>query len=380
MRSTLLLNDITCVDLALYTPTLDTFNVKGYSYMVTVKVTGEVEPNEGVVVDFGTLKRDIKNIIDNGHPNLQYGKHGIDHKIVVPIASEYGNPQEVARNFIQKFITVPEDAICAIPFTNSESLQTSKLGYTLEYFIKSMLSIVYPDLTFSVYLSNKHVNERVLNQLFCSVSWGQSHSFYFNYCHGLPNSTSKGCQNIAHGHRSLICLKTLSTPTYMSSMEVSVIKVLNKLFQHHSEHIPLYFVAKPNINLVGVDYTCSRGSMHMDTAVSGMRVIALEDTTAEYLIRFIDRLFVVASYMIDFSPIVTLGSIEEYRLHFIYQKRLYSETELLAVLQNLLTSQDFIDDIMLLDDETVSAYLSRIGILEIYMSEGLQKGVISKHT
>ena len=69
----LFLSDLTVVDHAYID---DSGNVVGGSFNPTFYVAGNVDPVEQVVVDFSTIKKDIKNIIDSR-------LIGFDHKLWV---------------------------------------------------------------------------------------------------------------------------------------------------------------------------------------------------------------------------------------------------------------------------------------------------------
>ena len=48
----------------------------GFSFNVSIQLTGELDPDESVIVDFGQLKKDLKNAIDS----IEYG---YDHKCIM---------------------------------------------------------------------------------------------------------------------------------------------------------------------------------------------------------------------------------------------------------------------------------------------------------
>lgn len=74
-QSTLFIGNLTTIDYAYIHPTR--YTIKGGSLNLSVEVTGDIEPVENVVVDFGTIKKKIKSLIDDK-------EEGFDHKLWVP--------------------------------------------------------------------------------------------------------------------------------------------------------------------------------------------------------------------------------------------------------------------------------------------------------
>lgn len=199
LNSSIVLNEITVIDHAF----IDSFGImSGGSLFLSVVVTGKVDGFENVVVDFSQLKKIIKGHIDSR-------TSGFDHKLW--ITNDFGKNDELSK-FVYRSdlgradivtsafeISVPIDALRVIDCNyNNQGLSAEISAY-----LDICLAGDYPDLDLKteVYLSNTprilsgdSSSEFIVNNSYCM----------FNYVHGLKNSTSWACQNIAHGHRSFI--------------------------------------------------------------------------------------------------------------------------------------------------------------------------------
>jgi len=76
MKSSIFLNAVTVIDHAYINH--DGLIIGG-SFLASFLVTGETDPLEKVVVDFSTLKKDIKNLIDRH--TYYNNSNGYDHKL-----------------------------------------------------------------------------------------------------------------------------------------------------------------------------------------------------------------------------------------------------------------------------------------------------------
>lgn len=188
-KSTLFLQNVTQIDYA----EIDTkrWMPVGCSTHLNVKVTGVVDSHEQVVVDFSKLKSSIKKLID-------HKTKGFDHKLWVPydlatshrdveIYDEDGEIQIITPHFET---VVPNDAIRYVDKRNI-------CGY-IESFLDNELKMIYPNVQIK---TNVWVNPEpwIPPQM-------KNHALYFNYVHGLKNSSSWGCQNINHGHLSWVAI------------------------------------------------------------------------------------------------------------------------------------------------------------------------------
>jgi hypothetical protein len=207
-KCSIFLNNITCIDHAYMNQ--NTNCISGGSFLASFLVSGEVEGDEQVVVDFSTLKKDIKNIVD-------CRENGFDHKLWVHpdewlrvefyTAATYGSdfvedevPQERVLLYSQGVdFDLPRNSIHyfaykARPYKGNFAEQEMYEKLIAEH-VEAELKKRYPSVEVTCFLSAKpdyfpteHLSLREM----------------FRYTHGLKNSTSWACQNIAHGHLSFI--------------------------------------------------------------------------------------------------------------------------------------------------------------------------------
>lgn len=201
--STLFIGSVTTIDYAYVHSTKLT--IVGGSLNLSVEVTGNIEPVENVVVDFGTIKNKIKHLIDDK-------EEGFDHKIWVP--EKHGDIDDF------ESWTVPgkvEDyeRIAMFPFGDGRMVVSTPLftlacprnaikvckcdsiliSDSIRDYLEEKLNIEYPNsaIKVKVLLTDRPV---LPHDNF------PGNEISFTYVHGLKNSTSWGCQNIAHGHKS----------------------------------------------------------------------------------------------------------------------------------------------------------------------------------
>lgn len=191
--STLFLNKITVIDHALIN---QEGLIKGGSYNLSVKVSGEVKGEEQVVVDFSKLKSSIKHLIDDN-------ERGYDHKLWfirgysdgdVVISSEGG----VSIKTPSCEMNIPENALKVFYSEYSWESLIQTVEVELENYLTYFLNELYPDINIKVSVS---LDED------CYVPNDSVDVVEFRYIHGLKNSSSWGCQNIGHGHLSFIAFE-----------------------------------------------------------------------------------------------------------------------------------------------------------------------------
>lgn len=238
-RQTIFLNNVTVADFAW----VDTLGVPhGESVRLKFEVTGNVEQNsesEQVVCDFSTIKSRLKKVIDDA-------VEGIDHKLVVPCVLVDDKPSPIVGEVIRKSVRpnsgaktpfvytyknpvftceLPDDAICfvfPIPVVGEEvngvNLVKSYLNTTLRNHFPEFSIVTHLDCEF--------------NAPTVDSSYIKSGLKTMTYTHGLPTSTSYGCQNILHGHRSYLQLVSISKRFVNSEYESRVEKLANVMAEH----------------------------------------------------------------------------------------------------------------------------------------------------
>ena len=182
MNSTLFFNNITCIDHAF----VDNIgNIVGGSYHPIITVKGKVTEDESVVVDFSSGKKQMKSIID--HDN---GEIGLDHKLwIIP-----GYSACMTKNYSDTHyeIETRNGSRVVLPKTDVHIVSGNFTGSVMQTVATDISSILSQQMT-------EYEFDVELTQIPFSVT---QNPMMFRYSHGLKNSTSYGCKNIAHGHLS----------------------------------------------------------------------------------------------------------------------------------------------------------------------------------
>jgi 6-pyruvoyl-tetrahydropterin synthase len=179
-------------------------------------VEGELSAEEQVVGDFSAVKKEIKDLIDDK-------ESGFDHKLWVDtdvFTLEVGNDQGIAtgkqevRLQTDYFtLSVPANALRRTP--GLLDCAPRQYGWVALSNNISRLLADYLNIRFSEagrsYRVSVHVPMPTAIDLsgigaHYGISMRQFDTLLFSYTHGLPKSSSWGCQNILHGHTSFVTL------------------------------------------------------------------------------------------------------------------------------------------------------------------------------
>ena len=299
MKSSLLLSNITCLDHAVLT----TEGICGGSYMVSVEVSGETTSDEHVVVDFGTIKKTLKAIIDDP-------EHGMDHKLWITdkdLAHSTSSTMEPSLICVpvvgtEAYMIVPRNALHVLRDATSIEL-------SLSLYLQERLRLQYPGVTVDkVHLSTKAVLSYMPGITLDNGPQWTSHPEYFRYAHGLKDSTSWGCQNIAHGHLSYLQLvhrlPTVYKPDHCESM-----LALSNLAKRISEDLnDTYFVAACNADNddpYRVSYQSrDRGQFTLELPRNAKVVYLHVETTIEYIVEYVHEVYGQELYDLGVSRII----------------------------------------------------------------------------
>ena len=172
----LFLDNLTVIDFSY----LDNMRgVVGESWIVDIELIGGLD-DQGMVFDFGHVKKQIKQFIDNE----------IDHRLLVPTLSS-GYHSNFENNILHiEFPLIAEGLIShqspkdAVLLIDSPVIDANSIAIDLQHRIKALL----PD----------NVTEVLIN-----LRNEQIDGAYYHYTHGLQKHLGQ-CQRIAHGHRSRI--------------------------------------------------------------------------------------------------------------------------------------------------------------------------------
>lgn len=172
-KGRLIVNNITQIDCAVVD---QKGNLKGASYNVTALVSGGWDKDEQVIVDFSKIKKTLKELIDDK-------EYGFDHKLLVETELDYW---------------IEEDFIFGNESYYNDNLFVKGDGHSF--------NLNFNEKVLSDYLSQKTglKIEIVLDEEPLLSYFNKDELFAFRYTHGLKNSSSFGCQNILHGHKSFI--------------------------------------------------------------------------------------------------------------------------------------------------------------------------------
>ena len=280
-ESRIFLDAVSCVDHAYID---STGAIVGGSYHPNFIVSGKPDPVEKVVVDFSTIKKDIKTAIDKHEPNIY--TNGFDHKLwiieglsnVIRLDFLNGGEQVIIETPIVT-LRAPTDAVKYIStkhYTVTSFIDT--IGQAFQSHILNTLDVKYPKVGIDVQCNNTAFPHLPLQ-----------HNPYrtFRYTHGLKDSTSYGCQNVAHGHLSFIQLFG-DNVSYDDNDELCSI-IARELDN-------TMFVRKENAITTGtlftVVYTTDRGTFRLDVDTDAMKVVVLPtETTVEFLAAYVVHQF-----------------------------------------------------------------------------------------
>lgn len=273
-RSTMFLNNVTAID---YSYIDETGWVQGGSLNPHFTVSGEIDPVENVVIDFSTVKKIMKEVID--------GKEtGFDHKLWFVEAVSQGKVIETEDGYrvetAKVTIEVPKNALKVIPtLDESYHIFDREVGAAIEREVAAELNHLYPTANIEVAVQ--------LKPEFIGSSFTSAGMHPFRYVHGLKNSTSWGCQNIAHGHYSYISADTQD--------EFATNLLLSKIANYFDNAV---FIWKENCketdDNIYVHYETERGKFKMviDKKHPYTKSIFMnEETTVENIVEMIGKQF-----------------------------------------------------------------------------------------
>ena len=289
-QATMFLNDLSVVDHAY----IDlTGNVVGGSYNPSFLVSGKIDPVEKVVVDFSTIKKTLKKLIDHNDTGFDHKcwviegmskcKIEVDGSVVTDYSlldSDHFNTTAVVKITTQSLImTAPKNAFKFIPKLDGyENYCIESSGKWFERYLNELFA---PDNITVVCNNNVHIHTY--------LDTDDHPAAYFTYVHGLKDSTSWGCQNLAHGHLSFIQLQSTSGAEVERELALKIADDLDRtVFINSANIVPS---TEPNEERsTTIRYTTPRGEFmglyreHMN----GHKVRVLDtETTIEFLIDYI---------------------------------------------------------------------------------------------
>jgi 6-pyruvoyl-tetrahydropterin synthase len=197
-------NYIDNIDLAmLHTNESNEVKLHGRSFSVSVSIMGELNGEEQVIIDFSTVKTKLRTILKSKVDHKMWvapGHVSIDKGIAAGVVSELN----IAANNAFTFM-VPEDAIFIVSDASMPDLVKSTTA--VENMLTELLNEELEELEES-YTVNVRLNSTIPVPPILNTNPGNALiCIPFNYTHGLPRSTSRGCQNPLHGHSSAVFME-----------------------------------------------------------------------------------------------------------------------------------------------------------------------------
>lgn len=287
--SSIFLSSVTVVDHAF----IDASGIiRGMSYNPTFVVTGTVDQHENVVIDFSSVKKELKALIDDRDTGFDHklwiiaAPDGVGSKVYIApeVDKQYSKPNgRITVSTAGAQLSVPSDAVRVIELARGQSI----VDYWNQY-LTDGLSKLHPDIDVKVQTN--------LGMLMTSLTGSVDvpGRFSFNYIHGLRDSTSFGCQNIAHGHLSYM---QILDANFQACTSEEVAEILRRMCFTFGQAV---FVWKDNVldhtssaRYVTVEYTSTnRGRWYAryDRQFYNVRTL-LTETTIEHLVEYIAECF-----------------------------------------------------------------------------------------
>lgn len=263
MYSTMFLSDLTVIDHAY----IDSQGkLVGGSFNPSFLVRGPIDEVESVVVDFSSIKKSMKALIDDKY-------RGLDHKLWITSASncivENGERVSISSDYV--LLNLPETNIARI---DNE--------YSIDGVSNSICDMLQQEFTQLQFTCNNKVNPHLIDS---------NYPFrYFKYSHSLKDSTSWGCQGV-HGHLSWFQLFTGPRWSEKHPVNFSLLDLIQKELDNTN------FIFEENIRSIDgkhihTEYdTRDRGVIRASYSRSLKNVILQTETTIEYLVEFVVNLF-----------------------------------------------------------------------------------------
>lgn len=254
--SSMWLGDTTNID---YSYINECGQIIGGSIRPKFEVSGNVDPVEQVVVDFSAIKKAIKKLIDDP-------KDGFDHKLwwidgVSYGAIEYSDGQVSIKTPCVE-ISGPENIVRRFTKDHEDEI--------VDY-LEERLNVLYPNVNVKI--------EYYPTYTFDVMPTMTTSAHKFRYVHGLRESTSWGCQNIAHGHLSYLAAETHADALAADMLLAQIAAELdNTVFIWEDNHVSPGQIA----------YHCSRGNMQMLLKDQESVLIGTE-STVEHLVDYVNH-------------------------------------------------------------------------------------------
>ncbi len=172
----LFVNRLTALDAALLHPER---GLLGESWLVDIELEGSLD-HQGMVLDFGEVKRQVKRIIDQQ----------FDHRLLLPVRypgcriEQEGDRCQVVFDLRPGGTIEHRSPVDAVGLIDADVVDSGSLA-------RAITNTIRPQLPDNVQQARIHLHPEQIN------------SAWYQYSHGLKHHAGN-CQRIAHGHRSRI--------------------------------------------------------------------------------------------------------------------------------------------------------------------------------
>lgn len=293
-HSSIFLSNVTLIDAAFID---QSGRAHGISVSPTLEVRGAVVGDEQVVVDFSACRKRLKALIDD---KLE----GYDHKLWVDAnytdvkASKGKTPDlDTLRITTPHFdLGMPRNA-CRMINLHATRATAPSIEALLENVADDMSAYLTRSLSeFNVVVT---VQLNVQDGVDTTPTYGIPEGYvarriHFSYTHGLPHSSSWGCQNILHGHTSFIDLVHRD-----EAIATSIVDQLVRQIRMHLDASYIYdkahakAVHNGDTYVMGHAYKTERGSFCLEfSAASDVHQIGLDVApTIENIVEYVAHRF-----------------------------------------------------------------------------------------
>lgn len=255
--ASLFVNELTVIDFSYLHPTR---GIVGESWIVDVILDGDLN-DEGMVFDFGLVKKQIKQAIDTS----------IDHKLVIP-------KQLPGLNII----TDDEDLI--FTFENDE-------GFLLHYRSPREAAFLLDSNTLNIEVVVAFMQDHLMSLLPKNVKTVQLNLYpqtiegaFYHYSHGLKKHQGD-CQRICHGHRSPIVV--IQDGKRAPQVEAAIATLWQDIYLITEEDI-----IRQSDHDIQVGYDAEQGYFELTLPLNRCYVMTTDTTVeliAEYLLAWVNQ-------------------------------------------------------------------------------------------
>lgn len=257
----------------------------GISIDPVFTVHGALNGDEQVVEDFGKVKKLIKELIDDRET-------GFDHKLLVDDTfwSVDSTEGRTTLSTLHLHVGVPDNAVRRVPrllgsCTGVTNLLYARLEESITQYVNDALQTRGLPFTVSAYVPEpKPVDTTALLAAHGFNPNEACVSRIFRYTHGLPKSTSWGCQNILHGHTSFLVLAG------GNHKQTSLAQLIaSRLDQSYIYERELATYEDTLLNGTGLEYSTERGqfSLHLGMALSDRAIGLPAAPTIENIVEWV---------------------------------------------------------------------------------------------